>query len=165
MIQNLKKSIYRIFNFRSKENNKIIEDLNNNLENCIKNKCLLKSDNVQNDKLVSNINKLLEAYNNNNKNIVKINDILNEIIGLDLIRDMIININSQTEFINSMVATSQELSATIDNMSSSIQVIADNSNNGKVVALNSIDKVNKSVEFIDTSFEDIETTITKNGKY
>ena len=161
MIQNLKKSIYRIFNFRSKENNKIIEDLNNNLENCIKNKCLLKSDNVQNDKLVSNINKLLEAYNNNNKNIVKINDILNEIIGLDLIRDMIININSQTEFINSMVATSQELSATIDNMSSSIQVIADNSNNGQVVALNSIDKVNKSVEFIDTSFEDIETAITK----
>ena len=64
-----------------------------------------------------------------------------------------------------MVATSQELSATIDNMSSSIQVIADNSNNGKVVALNSIDKVNKSIEFIDTSFEDIETTITKNGKY
>lgn len=34
MIQNLKKSIYRIFNFRSKENNKIIEDLNNNLTHC-----------------------------------------------------------------------------------------------------------------------------------
>ncbi|MBS4803415.1 MAG: CZB domain-containing protein [Clostridium sp.] len=141
--------------FRRKvEKNTDMLDLTKLLGDSIRNKSYISLSNDNKD-LENMINSLLECYYDNNA-LMGTNNIVEKIINLDAIGSMITASNSQSDIIQSMVASSEELASTADSVSESIQELSNDSNDTKAKALESVEEVDGIVKFIGDSFKGVQ---------
>ncbi|WP_455795712.1 methyl-accepting chemotaxis protein [Clostridium butyricum] len=133
--------------------NELCEELNDSINNAIKQRRYLSKTN-NNAKLVDTINLLLNSYYNND-HIFKVNNITKHIIDVDTVDEMIKNARNQTEIVQAIAASSEELAATADTLSEAIQKVSEYSNNSKDKAEEAVTIVNNSIDFLINSFSNI----------
>lgn len=85
----------------------------------------------------------------------QVNLLLEQVARMDSMRDMIKSVTAQNNSLNTMVANSEELSASIENVSSSTQNVANNTNETYEAAQTGVENMEKSMEFVIKSFDDI----------
>lgn len=82
------------------------------------------------------------------EHLAKVNDLLKYVTELDYIKDMLIRVNKQTETINNIAATSQQMTASIEDISDFVQ-------NSSQTTAQSIEIANESLYDIADAFRDI----------
>lgn len=87
--------------------------------------------------------------------ILDINNVLQMVTRMDSVRDMIKCVNIQTEALHSMSASSEELSASIDDVSNMSQQVSQNASESKKITEVGLKNISNSIEFVKKSFEDI----------
>ncbi|OBR94660.1 MULTISPECIES: methyl-accepting chemotaxis protein [Clostridium] len=90
------------------------------------------------------------------KSILETNDVLQMVIRMDSIRDIIKSVDIQTEHLHSMSQNSEELEASIEDVSNISQKMSKSSSDVKKVSETGIKNVYDSVEFVKKSFDDID---------
>jgi methyl-accepting chemotaxis protein len=105
------------------------------------------------DKWNELINTLCESRR---KTVLDVNDVVQTVTRMDSVRNMIKNVNVQTEALHSMSAGSEELTASIEDVSNMSQKVSQNSNEAKQVTELGIKNISNSIEFVRKSFNDID---------
>ncbi|AWI05420.1 methyl-accepting chemotaxis protein [Clostridium drakei] len=90
------------------------------------------------------------------KSVLEVNDLLQRVTRMDSVRDIIKSVDTQTEALHSMSANSEELAASIEDVSSMSQKMSQYSNDTKQASETGLSSVSDSIEFVKKSFEDIE---------
>lgn len=134
--------------------NNILDELSDSILNKISKREYIDRTNIYSDKLLDTINMLLRNYYNN-ESILKINDITKKIIQIEEIDKMLKIAYGQTELVQSMVASSEELTATAEMVSETIQKISNSSSNSNHTAEEVVSDVRNSIDFIIKSFSNI----------
>lgn len=134
--------------------NNILDEFNDSILSKISNREYLDKINSDNDKLVDTINMMLENYYNN-ESILKVDSITRKIIQIEEIDKMLKIAYEQTGLIQSMVAGSEELAATSEVVSETIEKVSRHSNYSNIMAEEVVSDVRKSVDFMVKSFSNI----------
>lgn len=90
------------------------------------------------------------------KSVLEVNDLLQSVTRMDSVRDIIKSVDTQTEALHSMSANSEELAASIEDVSSMSQKMSQYSNDTKQASETGLSSVSHSIEFVKKSFDDIE---------
>mgnify|MGYP003759792649 CR=1 FL=1 len=118
----------------------------------------LTYDHCQCKEIVDKWNEMIYLiYEERKKIVLDVNSIMETITKMDSVRDMIKNVNSQTEALHSMSASIEELSASIENVSSISQKVSEKSSEVKQITEVGVRNISNSIEFVRKSFDDIET--------
>ena len=88
--------------------------------------------------------------------IIEINDLLQMTTRMDSVRDMIKSVNKQTESLHSMSGNSEELLASIEEVSSISQKVSENSSEVKQITEVGVKNISDSIEFVKNSFNEID---------
>lgn len=134
--------------------NNILDEFNDSILSKISKREYLDKINSDNDKLVDTINMMLENYYNN-ESILKVDSITRKIIQIEEIDKMLKIAYEQTGLIQSMVAGSEELAATSEVVSETIEKVSRHSNYSNIMAEEVVSDVRKSVDFMVKSFSNI----------
>ncbi len=89
------------------------------------------------------------------KTLTGINEILQFITRMDSARDMINSVKLQMESLHTMAASSEELTASIEDVAGNAQIVVENVYNTKEVSAAGAKNINKTIEFVKKSFEEI----------
>lgn len=135
-------------------NNNVLDELNDLIISKISQKGYVSKTSADSDKLVDTINMLLENYYDNEP-VVKVDSIARNIIQIEEIDKMLKIAYEQTEVVQSMVASSEELAATAEMVSETIGKISESSNNSNDTAEEVVTDVRNSIDFIIKSFSNI----------
>lgn len=101
-------------------------------------------------------NAVLEAfYKANNSFVMRLNDSMKRIGDSSCVKEMIEQVNSQTESISGMRGSSQELEDSIQNIQNSVQNIQENAYNIIETSQNSLKDMESSVQIVDESARQI----------
>lgn len=110
----------------------------------------------KNPELGNLYNKVLNSFLTSNNNFVmRLNDSMSRIGDSSCFKEMIEQVNSQTNAINDMRGSSQELGESIDHIMSAVQAIQDNSHEAISTSAESVAKMTQSIEIVDISSEQI----------
>ena len=141
-------------NTYEEKNNDMLDGLNDSIINAINERKFLKETNDINSNLINTLNILLNSYYDNDS-VLKVNNINKNIIQVDSIDTMLRTAYNQSEIIQSMVSNSEELAATSDTLSYTIQKISEHSNNSKDKAQELVNSIHNNSRFIINSFSNI----------
>lgn len=89
------------------------------------------------------------------KTILEINQILESVTRMDMVRDMIKNVGRQTDSLHQMSSNSEELSASIEDVASMSQSVALSASDAKNIADTGVQNITKSIDFVKNAFEEI----------
>lgn len=82
------------------------------------------------------------------KTILDVNALLQTVTKMDYVRTMIQNVNTQTDALHSMSANSEELSASIEDVSNMSQKVSENSIQTKQITEVGVKNISNSIEFV-----------------
>lgn len=110
-------------------------------------------------------NQLLDALiEEKRQTAIGVNRLLEEITRMDSMRDMIKSVESQSGALTTMATSSQELTASIEDVSNISQIVASNTNDTYENAQVGIKNMEESMDFVIKSFEEIKNINTEmNG--
>lgn len=87
--------------------------------------------------------------------LIDVNKVLQEVTGMDSIRDMVKSVNTQTDALHLMSSNSEELTASIEDVSNMAQKVSENSNDTKQVTGKGVETISNSIKFVKESFDNI----------
>lgn len=96
-----------------------------------------------------------KVYDDKRKTTLRINNLLEEVTRMDSLKDMIKSVEFQTNSLHTMVASSQELSASIEDVSNIAQEVAGFSSSTYKNAQLGVANMEKSMDFVIKSFEEM----------
>lgn len=118
----------------------------------------LTADDTECSEVVAKWNEMVTLLcENRKKTILDVNTLLQTVTKMDYIRTMIQKVNTQTDALHSMSANSEELSASIEDVSNMSQKVSENSNQTKQITQIGVKNISNSIEFVTKSFDDIDT--------
>lgn len=118
----------------------------------------LTSDDCQSTDVIVKWNEMVDSIcEDRKKTILGVNNVMEMITRMDSVRDMIKNVNTQTDALHSMSASIQELSASIEDVSNMSQKVSENSSEVKQITEVGVKNISNSIEFVKKSFDDIDT--------
>jgi methyl-accepting chemotaxis protein len=118
----------------------------------------LTSDDTECDDVVDKWNEMINTLcESRRKTILDVNDVLQMVTKMDSVRDMIKSVNTQTDALHSMSASSEELSASIEDVANMSQKVSENSSETKQITEVGVKNISSSIEFVKKSFNDIDT--------
>lgn len=89
------------------------------------------------------------------KQTLAVNSLLQDITRMDSMRDMIKSVDVQTTSLQSMVANSEELSASIEDVTNIVQDVAVHTNETRKNTESGVINMQKSIDFVIESFEEM----------
>ncbi len=96
------------------------------------------------------LEKKVEQKNHCNTDVlIKLNELLQNMTQLDYVKDMILDVNKQTEMVSNAAANSEEMSATTEDISNYVQDSYKSTNENILSSKESIDKINQSFKVFD----------------
>lgn len=90
------------------------------------------------------------------KAILELNELLQMVARMDSIKDMITSVHQQTEALHSMSANSEEMAASIEDVTNMTQMVSEGSNEAYQVTEAGIKNISNLVEFVRKSFQQIQ---------
>lgn len=103
-------------------------------------------------------NKMLDSIcQDKKKSTFQANNILRFVTEMDFVKEMIDDVRIQSRTFHNIAASSEEMSASIDDVSSFVEKVADTTNKAQNVAIEGEENINKAFSFVNESFKDIDT--------
>jgi methyl-accepting chemotaxis protein len=116
----------------------------------------------------TSVNELLEVVPENaidfTEYLAKVNSLLKFVTELDYIKDMLIGVNKQAEMVENVAASSEEMTATIEDISHFVQDSSAKTGRTIEVANNSLVEIEEAFDEVSTSFESskqVQTTMNR----
>lgn len=142
-----------MFKLKTKEENVVgvnkLDILENHMQSVIEGKAtLLNTDIKEYDGLVNKINELVTNQTDSSDEIVrKITDVLNQVTAMTHVKRMVQGVNKQTNIIEAVAASCQEMAASIEDVSNFVQ-------ESSTHASDAIDQTNTNVNIIKGALSD-----------
>jgi methyl-accepting chemotaxis protein len=89
--------------------------------------------------------------------VLGVNNLLGEVTKMDFIKHMIDDVRRQSQAMNSIAASSEEMAASVDDVSNRTQAAAKNADNGVSVATQGVGTISKAFSFVEESFVAMDT--------
>lgn len=110
------------------------------------------------DELAAAVNSMVDAiYEEKRKYILGVNNMLGYITGMTYVKDMINEVRTQNDALHTITASSQEMSASIDDVSSRTQNVAALANDSVTTTTESENSMKAAFEFVEKSFDAMKT--------
>ncbi|MCJ7689133.1 MAG: methyl-accepting chemotaxis protein, partial [Clostridiaceae bacterium] len=117
----------------------------------------LDASGIESKEVVDKWNEVINTLSDSRrKTILDVNSVLQIVTRMDSIRDMIKSVNTQTESLHSMSASSEELSASIEGVLNMSQKVSEHSNEAKQITEIGVKNISSSIKFVKKSFDDID---------
>ncbi len=118
----------------------------------------LTLEDTESNELAGKWNEMIDTLCATRRNtILGVNDLLQMVTKMDSVRTMIESVTMQTSSLHTMSAGSEQLSASIEDVSNMAQRVSENSGDAKQVTIEGVQNITNSIEFVKKSFEDIST--------
>jgi len=96
--------------------------------------------------VIMDVKEEISGYKSDTEILVKINNLLQYITQQDYVKQMIVDVDSQTDMVGAAAATSEEMSAATEEISNYVQDSYKSTTNSIDESVKAIDKINKSFE-------------------
>jgi len=107
----------------------------------------------ESEKIIALEKELEQKRDCNTDVLVKLNDLLQVMTQLDYIKNMILDVNKQTEMVGNAAANSEEMSATTEDISNYVQESFNTTKESIVTSKGSIKKINDSFKMFDETIQ------------
>jgi methyl-accepting chemotaxis protein len=94
--------------------------------------------------------------NDRRQMIIQINELLEHVTRMDVVKSMVDNVGNQTEELHSMAGSSQEMSASIEEVAGLAQKVSSSAVEADNIVEDGINSVSKAFSFVKKSFDEIE---------
>lgn len=90
------------------------------------------------------------------QNAMQINELLKYITEMEFVKEMIDDVRVQTSTFHNIAASSEEMSASIDDVANFIENVADTTSDTQKLAIKGEENINEAFSFVNKSFQDID---------
>lgn len=116
----------------------------------------LEENEIGDKEISSAFNTLVDQLSREKKDTtLNVNELLNEITRMNCMRSMIKSVTNQTDSLNTMVSSSEELSASIEEVSSISMQVADTTNDTNKSTQIGLQNMEQSMDFVINSFDNV----------
>lgn len=110
-----------------------------------------------NSELTEKWNSMIKyIYNDKQQMAIKVNELLEHVTRMDFVKSMVDNVGHQTEKLHTMAASSQEMSASVEDVAGLTQKVSSSATEANNVVEVGIKNVSEAFDFVKKSFDGIE---------
>jgi methyl-accepting chemotaxis protein len=110
-----------------------------------------------NSELAEKWNSMIKyVYNDKQQMAIKVNELLEHVTRMDFIKSMVDNVGNQTEKLHTMAASSQEMSASVEEVAGLAQKVSSSAVEANNIVEIGIRNVSQAFDFVKKSFDEIE---------